>query len=87
MVRHRLVFGFGLHPVFVLYVLVCVALGVTLVLFDIFAIMGKRQKGYHGSLKKSSDRAKESSFLTKYGIYSLVLGVMTLGFYIPVSAR
>jgi hypothetical protein len=79
--------GLGLHPVFVLCVLVCVALGVTLVLFDIFAIMGEHSERVSRFLKKSSDRAKQSSFLTKYGIYGLVPGVMTLGFYVcpPVS--
>ena len=79
--------GLGLHPVFVLFVLVCVALGITLVLFDIFAIMGEHSERVSRFLKKSSDRAKQSSFLTKYGIYGLVPGVMTLGFYVcpPVS--
>ena len=79
--------GLGLHPVFVLYVLVCVALGVTLVLFDVFDIMGEHSERVSRFLKKSSERAKQSSFLTKYGIYGLVPGVMTLGFYIcpPVS--
>jgi len=74
--------GLGLPPVFVLCVLVCVALGVTLVLFDIFAIMGEHSEKVSRFLKKSSDRAKQSSFLTKYGIYGLVPGVMTLGFYV-----
>ena len=79
--------GLGLPPVFVLCVLVCVALGVTLVLFDIFAIMGERSERVSRFLKKSSERAKQSSFLTKYGIYGLVPGVMILGFYVcpPVS--
>jgi len=79
--------GLGLHPVFVLYVLVCVALGITLVLFDIFAIMGEHSERVSRFLKKSSDRAQQSSLLTKYGIYGLVPGVMTLGFYVcpPVS--
>ena len=79
--------GLGLPPVFVLCVLVCVALGVTLALFDIFAIMGERSERVSRFLKKSSERAKQSSFLTKYGIYGLVPGVMILGFYVcpPVS--
>jgi hypothetical protein len=79
--------GLGLHPVFVLYVLVCVALGVTLALFDVFDIMGEHSERVSQFLKKSSERAKQSSFLTKYGIYGLVPCVMTLGFYVcpPVS--
>ena len=74
--------GLGLPPLFVLYVLVCVALGVVLVMFDIFDIMGDHSERVRLFLKKSSERAKQSSFLTKYGIYGLVPGVMTLGFYV-----
>jgi hypothetical protein len=79
--------GLGLHPLFVLYVLVCVALGVTLALFDVFDIMGEHSERVSRFLKKSSERAKQSSFLTKYGIYGLVPCVVTLGFYVcpPVS--
>jgi hypothetical protein len=79
--------GLGLPPVFVLCVLVCVALGVTLALFDVFDIMGEHSGRVSRFLKKSSDRAKQSSFLTKYGIYGLVPGIMILGFYVcpPVS--
>jgi len=79
--------GFGLHPPFVLYVLVCVALGVTLLLFDVFDIMAEHSNRVSQFLKKSSERAKQSSFLTKYGIYGLVPCVFTLGFYVcpPVS--
>ena len=79
--------GLGLHPVFVLYVLVCVAFGVTLALFDVFDIMGEHSERVSQFLKKSSERAKQSSFLTKYGIYGLVPCVFTLGFYVcpPVS--
>ena len=79
--------GLGLPPVFVLCVLVCVALGVTLALFDLFDILGEHSERVSRFLKKSSDRARQSSFLTKYGIYGLVPGVMTLGCYLcpPVS--
>jgi hypothetical protein len=79
--------GLGLNPVFVLYVLVCVAFGVTLALFDVFAILGEQSERVSRFLKKSSERAKKSTLLTKYGIYGLVPGVMTLGFYVcpPVS--
>jgi uncharacterized membrane protein len=79
--------GLGLPPVFVLCVLVCVALGVTLGLFDVFDIMGEHSERVSQFLKKSSERAKQSSFLTKYGIYGLVPCVVTLGFYVcpPVS--
>ena len=36
--------GLGLPPVFVLYVLACVALGVTLTLFDIFDLLGEHSE-------------------------------------------
>ena len=74
--------GLGLPPLFVLYVLVCVASGVILVLFDIFEIMGEHSERVSQFLKKSSERAKQSPFLTKYGIYGLVPGIVTLGFYV-----
>ena len=79
--------GLGLPPLFVFYVLVCVALGVTLALFDVFDILGEHSERVSRFMKKSSERAKQSSFLEKYGIYGLVPCVMTLGFYIcpPVS--
>jgi hypothetical protein len=79
--------GVGLPPVFVLYVLSCVALGVTLALFDVFDILGEHSERVAQFLKRSSERAKQSSFLTKYGIYGLVPCVFTLGFYVcpPVS--
>jgi len=79
--------GLGLNPLFVLYVLVCVAFGVTLALFDVIAILGEHSERVSRFLKKSSERAKKSTLLTKYGIYGLVPGVMTLGFYVcpPVS--
>jgi uncharacterized membrane protein len=79
--------GLGLPPVFVLYVLVCVALGVTLSLFDIFDLLGEQSKKVARFLEKSAERAKHTPVLTKYGIYGLVPCVLTLGFYVcpPVS--
>ena len=79
--------GLGLPAAFVLYVLCCVALGVILTLYDIFDLLGERSERVSRFLKKSSERAGRSVFLKKYGIYGLVPGVMTLGFYVcpPVS--
>jgi hypothetical protein len=79
--------GLGLPPLFVFYVLVCVAFGVTLALFDVFDILGEHSERVSRFMKKSSEQAQQSSFLTKYGIYGLVPCVMILGFYIcpPVS--
>lgn len=79
--------GLGLPPLYVLYVLACVALGVTLTLFDIFYLLGEHSEKVSRFLKNSEERAGRSTFLKKYGIYGLVPCVITLGFYIcpPVS--
>jgi hypothetical protein len=79
--------GLGLPPLYILYVLSCVALGVTFTLFDIFYLLGVHSKKVSGFLKNSEERAGRSIFLKKYGIYGLVPCVITLGFYIcpPVS--
>jgi hypothetical protein len=79
--------GMGLHPLYALYVVTCIALGVTVTLFDIFDLTGRHSKRVSGFLAKSSERAGRSVFLKKYGIYGLVPCVITLGFYVcpPVS--
>ena len=79
--------GLDLPPLYILYVLTCVALGVTLTLFDIFDLLGVHSKKVSRFLKKSEERAGRSMFLKKYGIYGLVPCVITLGFYVcpPVS--
>jgi hypothetical protein len=74
--------GLGLHPVFVLYVLVCIASGITLFLFDIFDTLGEHSERIAKFLQKSAERAKKSRILSKYGMYGLVPCVMTLGFYV-----
>ena len=74
--------GLGLHPIFVLYVLVCIALGVTLFLFDIFDTLGEHSERVAKFLRNSGERAKKSKILSKYGMYGLVPCVMTLGFYV-----
>jgi hypothetical protein len=77
----------GLPPVFVLFILVCVTLGVTLSLFDIFDLPGEQSKRVARFLEKSAERAKNIPVLTKYGIYGLVPCVLSLGFSVcqPVS--
>jgi thiol:disulfide interchange protein len=79
--------GLGLPPLYILYVLVCVALGVTLTMFGIFDVLGVYSKKVSRFLKKSEERAGRSLFLKKYGMYGLVPCVITLGFYAcpPVS--
>jgi hypothetical protein len=79
--------GMGLHPLYILYTLTFVALGVTLTMFDVFNLLGRHSERVSRFLKNSSDRAGNSAFLKKYGIYGLVPCVMTLGFYAcpPVS--
>lgn len=79
--------GLGLPPHYILFVITCVALGVTLTLFDIFDLLGTHSKKVSLFLKTSEERAGRSLFLKKYGIYGLVPCVITLGFYVcpPVS--
>ncbi len=79
--------GLGLPPLYILYVLSCVALGVTLTLFGIFDLLGKHSERVSRFLEMSSARAERSVFLKKYGSYGLVPCVITLGFYVcpPVS--
>jgi uncharacterized membrane protein len=73
--------GLGLPPVYVLFVLACVATGVTLAMFDIFDILGEYSPRVSRFLKNSEERAHRSAILTKYGIFGLIPCVITLGFY------
>jgi hypothetical protein len=80
--------GLGLPPVYILFVLVCVAFGVTLTLFDIFDILGEHSPRVSQFLKTSEERAHQSAILTKYGIVGLIPCVITLGFYVcPAVSR
>jgi len=74
--------GLGLPPLFVLYVLSCIACGVTLFLFDIFDTLGEHSERIAQFLERSGERAKKSRILSTYGMYGLVPCVMTLGFYV-----
>ena len=73
--------GMGLNPFFVLFTLTCIAIGVTLFLFDIFDMMGEHSERVARFLDSAGTQAKKSKVLSKYGIYGLVPCVMTLGFY------
>ena len=79
--------GLGLHPAFVLLVLSCVALGITLFLFDIFDTLGRHSERVARFLARSEEKAKQFTYLSRYGIYGLVPCVLTLGFYVcpPLS--
>jgi uncharacterized membrane protein len=79
--------GLGLNPVFVLFVLLCIAVAVTILLFDIFSLIGTRSARVAAFLEKASERANRSKIISKYGIYGLIPCVWTLGFYAcpPVS--
>ncbi len=74
--------GLGLPPAFVFLVLSCVALGVILLLFDLFDSIGDHSERVRRLLDRSRKRAAESAVLAKYGIYGLVVVVLTLGFYL-----
>ena len=74
--------GLGLPPVYIVYVLMCVASGVILTVFDIFDMLGEYSPRVAGFLKKSGERAHRSPILTKYGILGLIPCVFILGFYV-----
>jgi len=79
--------GLGLHPVFVLIVLTCVALGITLFLFELFDTLGLHSERVARFLARSEEKVKQSTLISKYGIYGLIPCVLTLGLYVcpPVS--
>jgi hypothetical protein len=79
--------GLGLDPAFVLLVLTCVALGITLFLFDLFDTLGRHSERAARFLLRSEEKVKQSKLISKYGIYGLVPCVLTLGFYVcpPVA--
>jgi hypothetical protein len=80
--------GLGLPPMYILYVLICVALGVILTMFDIFDRLGEYSPRVSRFLKKSEERAHRSTILTEYGIFGLVPCVFILGFYVcPAVSR
>ena len=79
--------GLGLHPAFVLVVLTCVALGITLFLFDLFDTLGRHSDRVARFLARAEEKVKQSTLISKYGIYGLIPCVLTLGLYVcpPVS--
>ncbi|PKG31662.1 small multi-drug export protein [Methanoregula sp.] len=79
------IFG-GLDRIFVLFVLSCIALGVTLLLFCLCGALEAHWPRVARFLEKSRSRAKSSPFLAKYGIVGLVPLVIVLGFYVCAPA-
>jgi hypothetical protein len=74
--------GLGLPPFFVFFVLTFVALGVIIALFDLFDSISDHSERVRNFLDRSKKRADESKILSRYGIYGLVLVILTLGFYV-----
>jgi hypothetical protein len=72
----------GLPSLFVFFVLICVALGVIVALFDIFDSIGDHSERVRNFLNRSKKRAENSKILSRYGIYGLAIVVITLGFYL-----
>ena len=79
------IFG-GLDRIVVLFVLSCIALGVTLLLFYLCGTLEEHWPRLARILDKTRSRAKSSLFLTKYGIFGLVPLVIVLGFYVCAPA-
>ena len=55
--------GLGLHPAYVLFALICVALGITLFLYDLFDTMGRHSERVARFLARSEEKAKQFPFL------------------------
>jgi len=79
------IFG-GLDRIFVLFVLSCIALGVTFLLFCLCGALEERWPRVARFLEKSRSRAQTSPFLATYGIIGLVPLVIVLGFYVCAPA-
>jgi uncharacterized membrane protein len=77
----------GLDPLFVLFVLACIALGVTLLLFGLCGSLEEHWPRFARFLERTRIRAEGSAILTKYGIFGLMPLVIILGFYVcaPVA--
>jgi uncharacterized membrane protein len=76
----------GLDPFFVLFVLACIALGVTLLLFGLCGTLEERWPRFARFTEQTRERARRSTVLARYGIYGLVPLVMVLGFYFCAPA-
>lgn len=79
--------GPGLPHLYLLFVLSCVAPGVTLTRSDIFDLVGNPAEHVSGFLKRAEAMAAGSVFLKNHGIYVLVPCVITPGVSVcpPVS--
>lgn len=76
----------GLDPAFILFVVSCVALGVTLLLFGLCEVLENRWQWFARFLERTRARAQKSAVIAKYGMYGLVPLVMILGFYFCAPA-
>jgi len=76
----------GLDPLFVLFTLSCIALGVTLLLFGLCGTLEIHWPRFARFLERTRARAQGSALLAQYGIYGLVPLVMILGFYVCAPA-
>jgi uncharacterized membrane protein len=77
----------GLDPLFVLFVLACIALGVTLLLFGLCGSLAEHWPRFARFLERTRGRAEGSRILAQYGILGLLPLVIILGFYVcaPVA--
>ena len=77
----------GLDPLFVLFVLACIAFGVTLFLFGLCGTLAEHWPRFARFLERTRIRNESSLILAKYGILGLLPLVIVLGFYVcaPVA--
>ncbi|OPX62589.1 MULTISPECIES: small multi-drug export protein [unclassified Methanoregula] len=76
----------GLDPLFVLFALSCIALGITLLLFGLCGTLEERWPRFARFLERTRAKVQGSTILAKYGVYGLVPLVMILGFWVCAPA-
>lgn len=74
--------GLGLPAAYVLFVLSCFGVGISLLLFDLLGALGNLSSRIRSFLEKSGEQAGRSRFFSRYGIYGLVPCVIIISIYV-----
>lgn len=74
--------GLGLPAPYVLFVLACFGVGISLFLFDLLEALGSLSARIAGFLEKSAELAKRSRLFSRYGVYGLVPCVIIISIYV-----
>ncbi|HVN73208.1 MAG TPA: hypothetical protein VMT44_01290 [Methanoregula sp.] len=74
--------GLGLPAAYVLFVISCFGVGISLFLFDLLGAIGNRSSRVRSFLEKSGEQAGRSRLFSRYGIYGLVPCVIIISIYV-----